>query len=78
MKRFLRAENGYSSFTRLGVRNASNVPDQILNAFVAKLRLYGFWGGEGVFTELVRILEKMGERFAQAHNARCAMEPDLV
>jgi hypothetical protein len=36
------------------------VPNQILIAFVAKLRLYGFWRGEGRFAELLRILEKDG------------------
>ena len=36
------------------------VPGQILIAFVAKLKLYGFWRGEGRFAELLRILEKDG------------------
>ena len=36
------------------------MPGQILIAFVAKLRLYGFWRGEGLFAELLRILEKDG------------------
>jgi hypothetical protein len=36
------------------------VPGQILIVFVAKLRLYGFWRGEGLFAELLRILEKDG------------------
>jgi hypothetical protein len=39
---------------------AEAVPNQILIAFVAKLRLYGFWRGEGRFAELLRILEKDG------------------
>jgi hypothetical protein len=37
------------------------VPSQILVAVVAKLTLYGFWGGEGRFAELLRILEKKYE-----------------
>ncbi|MBY0526198.1 MAG: hypothetical protein K2R98_22580 [Gemmataceae bacterium] len=36
------------------------VPDQILIAFVAKLRLYCFWPAEAPFTELLRILENEG------------------
>jgi hypothetical protein len=36
------------------------VPDEILIVFVAKLRLYGFWLAEGLFAELLRILEKDG------------------
>lgn len=36
------------------------VPGQILIAFVAKLKRYGFWPGEGRFAELLRILEKEG------------------
>ena len=36
------------------------VPGQILIAFIAKLRLYRFWRGEGLFAELLRILEKDG------------------
>jgi hypothetical protein len=33
------------------------VPNRIVIAFVAELRLYGFWGREGCFAELLRILE---------------------
>ena len=36
------------------------MPGQILIAFVAEFRLYGFWGGDGLFAELLRILEKDG------------------
>ena len=36
------------------------MPGQIVIAFVAKLKLYGFWRGEGRFAELLRILEKDG------------------
>jgi hypothetical protein len=36
------------------------VPGQILIAFVAKLRLHGFCPAEGLFPELLRILEKEG------------------
>jgi hypothetical protein len=34
------------------------VPDEILSAFVAELTLYGFWVAEGLFAELLKILEK--------------------
>lgn len=40
------------------LERGKGVPDRIVVAFVAKLRLYGFWGGRGPFTELWRILEK--------------------
>jgi hypothetical protein len=30
----------------------------MLVAFVARLRVYDFWRGEGVFAELLRILDK--------------------
>ena len=33
------------------------VPDQIVVAVVAKLRLYGFWCGRWLFAKLVKILE---------------------
>jgi hypothetical protein len=36
------------------------VPNQILIAFVAKLTVYVFWRGAGLFAELLRILEKDG------------------
>src|SRR6202040_1951332 len=36
------------------------VPDQIVIAFVAKLKLYGFWRVEGLFPELLRVLENDG------------------
>jgi len=36
---------------------AITVPDQILIAFFAKLKLYGFWRDEGLFAELLKILE---------------------
>jgi hypothetical protein len=36
------------------------VPVRILVAFFAKLKVYRFWGGEGLFAELLRILEKVG------------------
>jgi len=36
------------------------VPGQILIALFAKLRLYGFWRGEGLFAELLRVLEEGG------------------
>jgi hypothetical protein len=35
----------------------STVPNQILIAFFTKLKMYGFWRGEGLFAELLRILE---------------------
>jgi hypothetical protein len=40
--------------------SARDVPDQILIACVAKLRLYGFRRPEGRFAELLSILEKHG------------------
>jgi hypothetical protein len=43
------------------------VPDQIVSAFVPKLKLYRFWCREGRFTELLRILEK--------HGAVCQIHP---
>jgi len=36
------------------------VPNQILIAFVAELTVYVFWRVEGLFAELLRILEKDG------------------
>jgi len=36
------------------------VPDQILVALVAKLRLHRFWRGRSLFAELLRILENGG------------------
>jgi hypothetical protein len=33
------------------------VPGEILIAVVPKLKLYGFWRGEGQFAEFLRILE---------------------
>ena len=36
------------------------VPDRIVVAFVAKLRLYGIWFEKRLFAELLRILEKSG------------------
>ena len=36
------------------------VPGQILIAFVPKLKLYGFWRGEGWFAEFLKILENQG------------------
>ena len=48
------------------------VPDQILIAFLAKLRLYGFWRGAGLFAELLRILEKMGDGVTQLGTTRGA------
>jgi hypothetical protein len=36
------------------------VPGQIVIAFVAKFMVYKFWRGEGLFAELLRILEKGG------------------
>jgi hypothetical protein len=38
------------------------VPGQIVVAVVAELTLYGFWHCEGLFAELLRILEKDGRR----------------
>ena len=37
------------------------VPGRFVVAVVAELRVYGFWGCEGRFAELLRILEKRGE-----------------
>jgi len=42
--------------------NGLRVPVRILVAFVAELKLYRFWGGEGLFAEFLRILEKMGDK----------------
>ncbi len=39
-------------------KNLQTVPVLILIAFVAKLRLYGFWLVDGRFAELLRILER--------------------
>jgi hypothetical protein len=39
----------------------STVPGQVVVAVVAELRVYGFWGCEGRFAELLRILEKKDE-----------------
>jgi hypothetical protein len=36
------------------------VPGQIPIAFVAKLKVYGFWRGEGLIAELLKILENQG------------------
>ena len=36
------------------------VPNQILVAVVAKLKVYGFRGGEGMIAELLRVLENDG------------------
>jgi hypothetical protein len=36
------------------------VPNQILIAFFTKLKMYGFWRGEGLFAELLNILENPG------------------
>ena len=37
------------------------MPDGIVVVIVAELRVYGFWGREGRFAELLKILEKKGE-----------------
>jgi hypothetical protein len=37
------------------------VPGEIVVAFVAKLTLYGFWPADGLFAELLRILENRGD-----------------
>jgi hypothetical protein len=37
------------------------VPGRIVVVVVAELRVYDFWGCEGSFAELLRILEKNGE-----------------
>jgi hypothetical protein len=37
--------------------NLLDVPGEILIAVVPKLKLYGFWRGEGQFAEFLRILE---------------------
>ena len=52
------------------------VPGQILIAFVAKLKLYGFWRFEGLFAELLRILEKSGADGLAAQ--RAARTVDIV
>ena len=49
------------------------MPGGILIAFVAELNLYGFWRAEGLFPELLKILERMGEGFAQWAIARCGL-----
>jgi len=46
------------------------VPGQILIAFVAEFRLYGFWGGDGLFAELLRTLEKDGATELGTRSAR--------
>lgn len=46
--------------TASGGRQHLCVPDQILIAFVAKLKLYGFLCGKGLLTEFLRILENDG------------------
>jgi hypothetical protein len=37
------------------------VPGRIVVAVVAELMVYGFWGCDGRFAELLRILEEKGE-----------------
>ena len=54
--------NGHTTRSIYDPANQVTVPGQILVAFVAKLRLYGFWRCEGPFAKLSRILEKMGDR----------------
>jgi hypothetical protein len=48
------------------------VPGQILIVFVAELTLYGFWGVDGQFAELLRILEKDGATELVARQTRQA------
>ena len=48
------------------------VPNRIVVAFVAELRMYGFWRREEVFAELWRILENNGSQSRIGFVARFA------
>ena len=54
------------------------MPGQIVVAVVAELRVYRFWGGEGRFPELLRILEKECEPFAVRHGSVVKMRVAFV